>query len=77
MEHHLEIDKTESWETKKKKELCMNTKIHRNKHPRKNWKNKLKRRTKGSRWRANVEEKDQMVPNVNKVARELEQGPDD
>ncbi|KAI3967638.1 hypothetical protein MKW92_040371 [Papaver armeniacum] len=60
----------EHQETKKKKELCVNAKIQRNKHARKNWKNKLKRRKleQKGHMAENLEEKDQMV--------EFEQGPD-
>ncbi|KAI3930027.1 hypothetical protein MKW92_032482 [Papaver armeniacum] len=52
----------EHQETKKKKELCVNAKIQRNKHARKNWKNKLKRRKleQKGHMAENLEEKDQM-----------------
>ncbi|RZC89898.1 hypothetical protein C5167_028965 [Papaver somniferum] len=69
---HQEIDNLQAVDTNKtgetkKKEPSMKARIQRNQHARKNWKIKLKRR-KLEQMGANVEEeKDQMVPNVNKI----------
>ncbi|KAI3853300.1 hypothetical protein MKW92_014533 [Papaver armeniacum] len=66
----MEHQETDNRETKKEKELCMNAKIQRNKHARKNWKNKLKRRKleQKGHMAENVEEKVHMVLNADEVA---------